>query len=152
MLREACVCKRDAPKCVRIRLWPVRRDDSSRALIGAAGLWRSDWRRRNVGALIGQSACRLLACTRAAIDSTRARASGSFQASTTCPPELFLFNSFTLSRIVYYNIYRFFIIVSCRSCQQSQPARIRWSLYQSYFVPDLGIFFIANAFGDQIRN
>ncbi len=38
MLREACVCKRDAPMSVRIRLWPVRRDDSSRVLIGAAGL------------------------------------------------------------------------------------------------------------------
>ncbi len=58
MLREACVCKRDAPTCVRIRLWPLRRDDSLRVLIGAAGMWRSDWRRRDVGALIGQSACR----------------------------------------------------------------------------------------------
>ncbi len=43
MLREACACKRDAPKCVGIRVWPVRRDDSSRVLIGAAGMWRSDW-------------------------------------------------------------------------------------------------------------
>ncbi len=49
MLREACVCERDAPKCVRIRLWPVRRDDSSRVLIGTAGLSRSDWRRRKCG-------------------------------------------------------------------------------------------------------
>ncbi len=47
---------------VRIRLWPLWRDDSSRVLIGAAGRSRSDWRRRTVGALIGQSACRLLAC------------------------------------------------------------------------------------------
>ncbi len=83
MLREARVCKRDAPKCLIIRLWPVRRDDSSRVLIGAAGLWRSDWRRQNVGALIGQSACRHLGWARAAIDSTRARASGSLQAATT---------------------------------------------------------------------
>ncbi len=49
MLREACVCKRDALKCLRIRLWPVRRDDSSRILIGAAGFSRSDWRRRKCG-------------------------------------------------------------------------------------------------------
>ncbi len=49
MLCEACVCERDAPKCVRIRLLPVRRDDSSRVLVGAAGLWRSDWRRRKCG-------------------------------------------------------------------------------------------------------
>ncbi len=55
MLLEACVFKRDVLKCVRIRLWqkslrlrlwPVRRDDSSRVLIGAAGMSRSDWRRR----------------------------------------------------------------------------------------------------------
>ncbi len=26
-----------------IRLWPLRRDDSSRALIGAGGMRRSDW-------------------------------------------------------------------------------------------------------------
>ncbi len=49
MLREACVFKRAALKCVRIRLWPVRRDDSSRVLIGAAGMSRSDWRRRKRG-------------------------------------------------------------------------------------------------------
>ncbi len=82
MLREAGVCKHDASTCLRIRLWPVRHEDSSRVLIGAAGLWRSDWRRRNLGALNGQSACRLLVCARAAIDSTRARASGGLQAAT----------------------------------------------------------------------
>ncbi len=71
MLREACVWKRDAPKCIRIRLWPLRRDGSSRVVIGAAGMWRSDWRSWNVGAQIGQSACRLLALVRAAIYSTR---------------------------------------------------------------------------------
>ncbi len=27
----------------RIRLWPLRRDDSSRILIGAVGTRRSDW-------------------------------------------------------------------------------------------------------------
>ncbi len=75
--------KRDAPTCVRIRLWPFRRDDSSRVLLGAAGLWRSDWRRRNVGALIGQIAFSLLAPARAAIDS--AWASGSVQEATTPP-------------------------------------------------------------------
>ncbi len=48
MLLEACVC-------VGFRLWPLRREDSSRVLIGAAGTWRSDWRRRDVGVLIGQS-------------------------------------------------------------------------------------------------
>ncbi len=53
MLREACVRNSDAPKWVRVRLWPLRRDDSSHVLIGAAGSWRSDWRRRDVGALIG---------------------------------------------------------------------------------------------------
>ncbi len=83
MLCEACVCKRDAPQCVRIRLWPLRRDDSSRVLIGAAGMCRSYWCRRNVGTLIGQRACRLLALARAAIDSTRAGASGSLKAATT---------------------------------------------------------------------
>ncbi len=62
VLREACVFLRDAPKSPRLRLWPVGRDDSSRVLIGAAGRSRSDWRRRTVGALIGQSVCRLLAC------------------------------------------------------------------------------------------
>ncbi len=41
---------------------------------------------RSVGALIGQSACRLLACARAEIDSTRARASGSLEVATTLPP------------------------------------------------------------------
>ncbi len=46
-----------------------------RVLIGAGG---------SVGALIGQSACRLLACARAAIDSTHARPSDSLrQAATT---------------------------------------------------------------------
>ncbi len=43
MLREVCVCERDASTCVRIRLWPLRRGDSSRVLIGVAVLWRSDW-------------------------------------------------------------------------------------------------------------
>ncbi len=62
VLREACVFQRDAPKSPGIRLWPVRRDESSRVLIGAAGRSRSDWRRRTLGALIGQSACRLLVC------------------------------------------------------------------------------------------
>ncbi len=72
MLREACACKRDAPMSVSIRLWPLRRDDRSRVLIGAAGTWRSDWRRRDVGVLIDQSACRLLAFARETIDSTQA--------------------------------------------------------------------------------
>ncbi len=39
MLSEAYVCKRCAPMCVRIRLWPPRRDDSSHVVIGAAGTW-----------------------------------------------------------------------------------------------------------------
>ncbi len=69
--------KRDALKCVRIRNWPLRRDDRLRVLIGAAGTWRSDWCRRDVGFLIGHSACRLLALAREAIDSTCACASGS---------------------------------------------------------------------------
>ncbi len=37
MLCEVCMCKRDAPMCVRVRLWPLRREASSRVLIGAAG-------------------------------------------------------------------------------------------------------------------
>ncbi len=82
MLREAGVCKRDAPKCVRIRLWLFRRDDSSHALIGAAGMQRSDWCMRNVGALIGQRECRLSASAREDIDSMRAGPSGSLQAAT----------------------------------------------------------------------
>ncbi len=76
-------CNRDAPKCVRIRHWPLGRDDSSRVLIGAAGMWRSDWPWRNVDAVIGQGACRLLALVREAIDSKRAGASGSLQSVTT---------------------------------------------------------------------
>ncbi len=82
-MREACVFNRDAPKCVKIRLWPIRRDNSSRVLIGAAGMWHLHWRRRNVGALIGQRAGRLLALAREAIDSTLAGANGSMQAATT---------------------------------------------------------------------
>ncbi len=64
-MRRACVS-------VRIRLLPLRRDGSSRVLIGAAGMRLSDWRRRNVGALLGQSACRHLALARETIDSMRA--------------------------------------------------------------------------------
>ncbi len=87
MLSEACVCQRDVPKCVKIRLWPLRRDDSLRVLIGAAGPRRSDLRRRDVGVLIGQSACRILAFAREAIDSTRAGASGSLQSAAKHPPK-----------------------------------------------------------------
>ncbi len=54
MLHEACVCKRDATICVRIRLWLLRRDDRSGVLVGASGAWRCDWSRRDVGALIGR--------------------------------------------------------------------------------------------------
>ncbi len=43
------MCQRGVPKCGRIRLWSVKRDDSSRVLIGAAGLWRSDSCRRKCG-------------------------------------------------------------------------------------------------------
>ncbi len=57
------------------------REESSRVLIGAAGTWRSDWRRWDVGVLIGQSACRLLALAREEIDSTRACASGSLHSA-----------------------------------------------------------------------
>ncbi len=77
MLGEACVCKGDAPTCPNSPL-PIRRDDSSHVLIGAVGMWRSDWRRRNVGSLNGQSACRVLA-----IDSTRAGAIGNLKSATT---------------------------------------------------------------------
>ncbi len=64
-------------------LWPLRRDDSSCVLTGAAVSWRSDWHRRDVGALIGQSACRLFALAREAIDSTRVGASGSLYSAAT---------------------------------------------------------------------
>ncbi len=88
MLREACVCKRDAPKCVRIRIWALRRDDSSHALIGAAGMRRSDWCMRNVGALIGQSECRLSASAREDIDSMRAGpTAGGYYISLTLDPK-----------------------------------------------------------------
>ncbi len=30
-------------RCLRIRLWPLSRADSSRVLVGAAGMWRFDW-------------------------------------------------------------------------------------------------------------
>ncbi len=82
-MRDVSVCKRDAPMCVRIHLWPLRRDDSSRVLVDASGMWRSDWRRWNVGALIGQSACRLLALAREVIDNTCAGTSGSLQSAST---------------------------------------------------------------------
>ncbi len=79
-VKRACVSV--TRRRVRIRLWPLTRDDSSRVLIGAAGIWHSDWRRWNGGALIGQRACRLLALARAAIDSTHAAASASVQAAS----------------------------------------------------------------------
>ncbi len=79
------MCKRDAPMSVRICLWPLRRDDSSRVLIGAAWTCRSDWRMRDVGVVIGQGGCRLLALAQEAIDSTRAGASGSLHSATTNP-------------------------------------------------------------------
>ncbi len=74
--------QRDVPN-FQITPWPLRRDDSSRVVIGVAGIWRSDWHRRHVGTLIGQSACRLLALPREAIDSTRAGASGNLQSAAT---------------------------------------------------------------------
>ncbi len=83
MLRVACVCKRGAPMCVSIRPWPRWGEDSSRALIGTGGAWSSDWRRRDVGILNGQSAYRLLALARAAIDNTLAGASGSLHSAAT---------------------------------------------------------------------
>ncbi len=63
MLREACVYKCGSPKCVRIRLWSLKRENRSRVLIGAARTWRCDWCRWDVGVL-------LLALAREAIDST----------------------------------------------------------------------------------
>ncbi len=58
---ETCVRNRDAPTCVRIHLWPLRRDDNSRVVIGQL----------ECGVLIGPGGtCRLLALARAAIDST----------------------------------------------------------------------------------
>ncbi len=87
-----------APKSPRLRLWPVRRDDSSRVLVGAAGRSRSDWRRRTIGAVIGQSACRLLAC--ACEQQSIARAQGlaaACKAATTCAMWTnFLTGEFTL--------------------------------------------------------
>ncbi len=58
----------------RFRLWPFRRDASSRILIGAGGA--------NI-ILIGQSACRLLAFTVGAIDSMPVGASGSLHLDAT---------------------------------------------------------------------
>ncbi len=46
VFREACVFERLVPICVRIHLWPLMRDDSSRVLIGADGTCRSDWPER----------------------------------------------------------------------------------------------------------
>ncbi len=85
MMREAYVCKYVVPMCGRIRV--IRCEDSSRVLIGAAGTWRSDWHRRNLGALISQSAYRLLALAREAIVSTRACASGSLHSIAMNHPE-----------------------------------------------------------------
>ncbi len=42
MFREACVFKRDALKCIRIRLLSPRLNDNSCAVIGVAGKWSSD--------------------------------------------------------------------------------------------------------------
>ncbi len=75
-MKRACVSVTHR-SVFRIRLWPVRRDDISRVLIGAAGVWRSDWRRRTVGAPIGRRARSLLALAREAIDSMRAGAATS---------------------------------------------------------------------------
>ncbi len=55
---------------LEIRLRPVRRDDSSRVLIGAAGRSCSDWPERVQAFGVRE---------RAAIDNTRAGASGSLQ-------------------------------------------------------------------------
>ncbi len=77
------MCNGEASMCVSIRPWPLMRDDSSRAPIGAAETWRSDWRRLGVRVLIGQIACRLLALVQEAIDSTRAGASGSLHSAAT---------------------------------------------------------------------
>ncbi len=79
-MRVFCVTRRNVLEFAFGRLgvttahasWLAQLD--CRVLVGASG---------SVGALIGQSACRLLACTRAAIDSTRARASGGLQSATT---------------------------------------------------------------------
>ncbi len=57
----------------------------SRVLIGAAETWRFDRRRRGVGVLISQDACRLLALARVAIDSARAEASDRLQSVATNP-------------------------------------------------------------------
>ncbi len=77
------MCKRDAPVCVKIPLWSLKRVDSSRVLIRAAGTWRFDWHRRDVGVLIGQGACRLLAFAREAVDIARVGASGSLHLAVT---------------------------------------------------------------------
>ncbi len=74
VLRDVCLCKRDASTFVRISHWPLRRDDSTREMIGTSRSWGSDWLRRDVGVL---SACRLSALAREGIDSTLAEASGS---------------------------------------------------------------------------
>ncbi len=87
-MREACVCVSVTRRSDRIRLLPLRRDDRSRVLIGAAGIWRSDWRRQNFGAVIGHYACRLLALAREAIDNTRAGDSGRLQAATPHLPDV----------------------------------------------------------------
>ncbi len=41
-IKKTAACINFVPK-IRIRLWPLRRDDSSSILIGAGGIWRSDW-------------------------------------------------------------------------------------------------------------
>ncbi len=78
------MCKCEAMMCVSICLWSLRRDDRSRVLVGAAETWRPDWRRRDVGVLIGQSTRMSLALGRGPIDSTRSGSSGCY----TPPPQL----------------------------------------------------------------
>ncbi len=49
--------------CVnRIPLWPLRRDDHSGVMIGAGGVWRSDWPAREVVHDVSTRIDRKVAC------------------------------------------------------------------------------------------
>ncbi len=70
-----------------IRLWPLRRDERSGALIGAGVTWRSDGPARvlayNVNTRIDRQGQKLGSIKKCAIDSTRAGASGCLHLAAT---------------------------------------------------------------------
>ncbi len=71
---------------IRNRIWPPRRDERSRVLIGTGGTWQFDWARAYC--TLGHNRRRLLACARAAIDITRMRKTGNLHSAASPPMKL----------------------------------------------------------------